>query len=225
MKRDTIVCYDYIKWTYVKEVTLDTAVKCLFLFQVCKYYLLHYIPSVHTPRHCRGVCGQLTRITLCSGHRHEPVTTLRPSRCQERAWWPMRSGQRIVSDEEEQVIGVPTAQVTSNMPVLGPNVDSTSLRGLLIAIFILLSLPRCRCTDLGKSNSNSHTRHTPKFYDFRKVLTLFWPLSTSVTLFTIFSIVPERTVVARSQEVAIENLIRSNPVETTTRSFSELKCL
>ncbi|XP_018048990.1 PREDICTED: discoidin domain-containing receptor 2-like [Atta colombica] len=62
----------------------------------------------------------------------------------------MRSGQRIVSDEEEQVIGVPTARVTSNMPVLGPSVDSTSLRGLLIAIFILLSLPRCRCTDLGQ---------------------------------------------------------------------------
>ncbi|EGI66576.1 hypothetical protein G5I_04908 [Acromyrmex echinatior] len=62
----------------------------------------------------------------------------------------MRSGQRIVSDEEEQVIGVPTAQVTSNMPVLGPSADSTSLRGLLIAIFILLSLPRCRCTDLGQ---------------------------------------------------------------------------
>lgn len=87
------------------------------------------------------------------------VTTLRPSRCQERAWWPMRSGQRIVSDEEEQVIGVPTAQVTSNMPVLGPSADPTPLRGLLIAIFVLLFLPRCRCTDLGKSNPNSRTRH------------------------------------------------------------------
>ncbi|XP_024873096.1 discoidin domain-containing receptor 2-like [Temnothorax curvispinosus] len=62
----------------------------------------------------------------------------------------MRSGQRIVSDEEEQVIGVPTAQVTSNMPVLGPSADPTPLRGLLIAIFVLLSLPRCRCTDLGQ---------------------------------------------------------------------------
>lgn len=183
------------------------------------------IISVHAPWHCRGVCGQLTRITLCSGHRREPVTTLRPSRCQERAWWPMRSGQRIVSDEEEQVIGVPTAQVTSNMPVLGPSADSTSLRGLLIAIFVLLSLPRCRCTDLGKSNSNSRTRHTAKFYDFRKVLTLFWPFPTSVTLFTIFSIVPERTVVGRSQEVAIENLIRGIPWRQPRASLSKLKCL
>nr|XP_012232538.1 PREDICTED: discoidin domain-containing receptor 2-like isoform X3 [Linepithema humile] len=62
----------------------------------------------------------------------------------------MRSGQWIVSDEEEQVIGVPTAQVTSNMPVLDPSADSTPLRGLLIAIFVLLSLPRCRCSDLGQ---------------------------------------------------------------------------
>ncbi|EFN63534.1 hypothetical protein EAG_16427 [Camponotus floridanus] len=92
----------------------------------------------------------------------------------------MRSGQRIVSDEEEQVIGVPTAQVTSNMPVLGPSADPTSLRGLLIAVFVLLSLPRCRCTDLGKWNPNSRERVISKFYNFRKVPAPLWP--TSVTL-------------------------------------------
>ncbi|EZA55710.1 hypothetical protein DMN91_009358 [Ooceraea biroi] len=36
------------------------------------------------------------------------------------------------------------------MPVLGPSADPTPLRGLLIAAFVLLSLPRCRCTDLGQ---------------------------------------------------------------------------
>lgn len=72
----------------------------------------------------------------------------------------MRSGPRIVSDEEERVIGVPTAQVTSNMPVLGASsAEPTPLRGLLIAaaVFVLFSLPRvCRCTDLGESVPEAH---------------------------------------------------------------------
>ncbi|XP_003487695.1 discoidin domain-containing receptor 2-like isoform X1 [Bombus vosnesenskii] len=62
----------------------------------------------------------------------------------------MRSESSTVSDEEEQVVGSPMAQVTSNMPVLEPKRDLGPLRGLLIGVFLLLSLPRCRCFDLGQ---------------------------------------------------------------------------
>ncbi|XP_076622324.1 discoidin domain-containing receptor 2 [Colletes latitarsis] len=55
----------------------------------------------------------------------------------------MRSGSSTVSDEEEQVVGVPMAQVTANMPVLEHRLDPGPLRGLVIAVFVLLSLPRC----------------------------------------------------------------------------------
>lgn len=134
----------------VKNYFCHKSVKILFLMLRAN--------SSCVRRQSQDVCGWLTYIILCLGYRREPVTTLRLSRCQERAWWPMRSRQRIVSDEEEQVIGVPMAQITSNMPVLGPSADSTPLRGLLIAVFVLLSLPRCRCTDLGKWNPNSRGR-------------------------------------------------------------------
>ncbi|XP_068978250.1 discoidin domain-containing receptor 2-like isoform X1 [Bombus flavifrons] len=62
----------------------------------------------------------------------------------------MRSESSTVSDEEEQVVGSPMAQVTSNMPVLEPKRDLGPSRGLLIGVFLLLSLPRCRCFDLGQ---------------------------------------------------------------------------
>ncbi|XP_012165702.1 discoidin domain-containing receptor 2 isoform X1 [Bombus affinis] len=62
----------------------------------------------------------------------------------------MRSDSSTVSDEEEQVVGSPMAQVTSNMPVLEPKRDLGPSRGLLIGVFLLLSLPRCRCFDLGQ---------------------------------------------------------------------------
>ncbi|XP_076682969.1 discoidin domain-containing receptor 2 isoform X2 [Andrena cerasifolii] len=62
----------------------------------------------------------------------------------------MRSGSATVSDEEEQVVGVPMAQVTSNMPVLEPRPDPGPLRGLLIGVLVLLSLSRCHCYDLGQ---------------------------------------------------------------------------
>ncbi|XP_071877933.1 discoidin domain-containing receptor 2 [Bombus fervidus] len=62
----------------------------------------------------------------------------------------MRSESSTVSDEEEQVVGSPMAQVTSNMPVLEPKRDLGPSRGLLIGVFLLLSLPRYRCFDLGQ---------------------------------------------------------------------------
>ncbi|XP_003702400.1 discoidin domain-containing receptor 2 [Megachile rotundata] len=65
----------------------------------------------------------------------------------------MRSGSSTVSDEEERLVGVPMAQVTSNMPVLEPRTDPGPLRGLLIGVFVLLSLPRCHCFDLGQCSA------------------------------------------------------------------------
>ncbi|XP_076649436.1 discoidin domain-containing receptor 2 [Halictus rubicundus] len=62
----------------------------------------------------------------------------------------MRSGSSTVSDEEEQVVGVPMAQVTSNMPVLVHRPAPGSLRGLLIGAFLLSSLTWCHCYDLGQ---------------------------------------------------------------------------
>ncbi|OAD55511.1 hypothetical protein WN48_04765 [Eufriesea mexicana] len=62
----------------------------------------------------------------------------------------MRSGSWTVSDEEEQVVGSPMAQVTSNMPVLEPRRDLGPPRALLIGVFVLLSLSRCHCFDLGQ---------------------------------------------------------------------------
>ncbi|KOX81183.1 Discoidin domain-containing receptor 2 [Melipona quadrifasciata] len=62
----------------------------------------------------------------------------------------MRSESSTVSDEEEQVAGSPMAQVTSTMPVLEPRRDPGPSRGLLIGVLLLLSLPRCRCFDLGQ---------------------------------------------------------------------------
>ncbi|XP_029040646.1 discoidin domain-containing receptor 2-like [Osmia bicornis bicornis] len=62
----------------------------------------------------------------------------------------MRSGSSTVSDEEERLVGVPMAQVTSNMPVLQPRPDPAPLRALLIGVFLLLILPRCHCFDLGQ---------------------------------------------------------------------------
>lgn len=64
----------------------------------------------------------------------------------------MRSESSTVSDEEEQVVGSPMAQVTSSMPVLEPRRDPGPSRGLLIGVLLLLFLPRCRCFDLGKLN-------------------------------------------------------------------------
>ncbi|KAG6799540.1 discoidin domain-containing receptor 2 [Apis mellifera caucasica] len=61
----------------------------------------------------------------------------------------MRSGSPTVSDEEEQVVGSPMAQVATNMPLLRPG--QPPLRPLLIAAFVLLcSLPLCRPFDLGQ---------------------------------------------------------------------------
>ncbi|XP_034183281.2 discoidin domain-containing receptor 2 [Osmia lignaria lignaria] len=62
----------------------------------------------------------------------------------------MWSGSSTVSDEEERLVGVPMAQVTSNMPVLEPRPDPAPLRALLIGVFLLLILPRCHCFDLGQ---------------------------------------------------------------------------
>lgn len=157
-------------------------------------------------------------------------TILHLSRCQERAWWPMRSRQRIVSDEEEQVIGVPTAQVTSNMPVLGPSADPTPLRGLLIAVFVLLSLPRCRCTDLGKWNPNSRERVIPKFYNFRKVPTFlpsppFDPFQLPSLSYNLLYCPKARSVAARSQKVASTNWksYTRHPVREENRKFPRIK--
>lgn len=196
-----------------------------------KYHLR--LPVIFWPEFSVSIATYLTAFPRClrmintdySAFRtpRRAVTTLQPSRCQERAWWPMRSEQRIVSDEEEQVIGVPTAQVTSNMPVLGPSADSTPLRGLLIAIFVLLSLPRCRCTDLGKSNRNSRGRVTSKFYDFRKVPgALLWPLPTSVTLSQSFSL--SQSASSLCEKVAFDDWKSHTRRPAETASFREQKC-
>lgn len=171
--------------------------------------MLHEHVRVRRP--FQDICGWLTYIILRLGHRREPVTALRLSRCQERAWWPMRSGQRIVSDEEEQVIGVPTAQVTSNMPVLGPSADPTPLRGLLIAVFVLLSLPRCRCTDLGKWNPNSRERVISKFYNFRKVPAPLWPTSVTLLQSSLLSQGALSPRQVKRSHLPIENLLRGSP--------------
>ncbi|XP_076749546.1 discoidin domain-containing receptor 2 isoform X1 [Xylocopa sonorina] len=62
----------------------------------------------------------------------------------------MRSGSSTVSDEEEQVAGLPMAQVTSNMPILELRPDPGPRGGLLIGVLVLLFLPRCHCFDLGQ---------------------------------------------------------------------------
>ncbi|XP_031771766.1 discoidin domain-containing receptor 2-like isoform X2 [Apis florea] len=62
----------------------------------------------------------------------------------------MRSGSSTVSDEEEQVVGSPMAQVTANMPPLRPGQD-LPLRPILIAVFVFLcSPPLCRTFDSGQ---------------------------------------------------------------------------
>ncbi|XP_046827642.1 discoidin domain-containing receptor 2-like isoform X1 [Vespa crabro] len=62
------------------------------------------------------------------------------------------SGSAIVSDEERLVGGASRSmtQVVGDMSVFAIVLDLASLRRLLIAIFILLSLPCYRCLDLGQ---------------------------------------------------------------------------
>lgn len=108
------------------------------------------VSAVCQGRRFRGVCGGINRDYTVRRLSARTLTTFRPSRCQERARWPMRSGSSTVSDEEEQVVGSPMAQVATNMPPLRPG--QGPLRPLLIAVFVFLcSLPLCRPFDLGKS--------------------------------------------------------------------------
>lgn len=108
------------------------------------------VSAVCQGRRFRGVCGGINRDYTVRRLSARTLTTFRPSRCQERARWPMRSGSSTVSDEEEQVVGSPMAQVATNMPLLRPG--QGPLRPLLIAVFVFLcSLPLCRPFDLGKS--------------------------------------------------------------------------
>lgn len=62
------------------------------------------------------------------------------------------SGSAIVSDEERLVGGASRSmtQVVGDMSVFAIVLDLASLRRLLIAVFILSSLPCYRCLDLGK---------------------------------------------------------------------------
>ena len=89
------------------------------------------VSTVCQGRRFRGVCGGINRDYTVRRLSARTLTTFRPSRCQERARWPMRSGSPTVSDEEEQVVGSPMAQVATNMPLLRPG--QPPLRPLLIA--------------------------------------------------------------------------------------------
>lgn len=62
------------------------------------------------------------------------------------------SGSAIVSDEERLVGGASRSmtQVVGDMSMFAIVLDLASLRRLLIAVFILSSLPCYRCLDLGK---------------------------------------------------------------------------